>query len=174
MILVKKNLNKSLVFCANERLAQKTSNSLIYHEQPDRITHSRSVVMSDLSDLLTVVHLSWANRSQSLIWSERSERMSDKQIKKIQNSPDFEFWVYFTWRGRHLLWTLYCYTLFLHCAICLENAFILFCVIYKGAVRIKVAMPISDCTLRKQHEVGIRIQFNGIRNRLGKTGKSIV
>ena len=41
---------------------------------------SRSVDMSDLSDALTVAHLSWAiwaNRSQSLIWFERSEQMSE-------------------------------------------------------------------------------------------------
>ena len=81
MILVKKNLNKSLVFCANERLAQKTSNSLIYHEQPDRIALltwatwainiycNHSFVLSNLSKWLTVTHLIWA------IWA--NERMSE-------------------------------------------------------------------------------------------------
>ena len=60
-------------------LLKKTSNSLIYHEQPERIAHSCSFFMSDLSDLLTVTHLSWtiwANCSESLIWSEQSEQMS--------------------------------------------------------------------------------------------------
>ena len=52
---------------------------IICHEQPERFTPSRSFDMSDLSDLLTVAHLSWAiwaNHSQSLIWFEQSEQMS--------------------------------------------------------------------------------------------------
>ena len=39
--------------------------SFIYHEQPEQIAHSRSFFMSDLSDWLTVAHLSWA------IWANR-------------------------------------------------------------------------------------------------------
>ena len=52
---------------------------IICHERPERFTPSRSFDMSDLSDLLTVAHLSWAiwaNHSQSLIWFEQSERIS--------------------------------------------------------------------------------------------------
>ena len=55
------------------------AHSLIYHERPERITHSRSFVMSDLSDLLTVAHLSWATwaiGSQSIICLERSEQIA--------------------------------------------------------------------------------------------------
>ena len=72
MILVK-FLSDSL------RKNKQFAHLLIYHEQPERITHGRLFVMSDLSDLLTVAHLSWAiwaNRSQSLIWFEQSEWMS--------------------------------------------------------------------------------------------------
>ena len=46
---------------ANERLAQKNKQfapSLIYHERPERIAYSGSFVMSNLSDSLTVAHLS--------------------------------------------------------------------------------------------------------------------
>ena len=62
------------------------SQSLIYHEQPDRFANSRSFVLSlltDLSKALTVDHLIWAiwaNRSQLLIWSERSKQMSNEQM----------------------------------------------------------------------------------------------
>ena len=76
----------------NERFAKKTerfANSLIYYERPEWITHAHSFDMSDLSDLLTVTHLSWAiwaNRSQSLIWSEWSERMSKWTMSKWANS----------------------------------------------------------------------------------------
>ena len=43
----------------NERLLKKPSNSLICPEQPQQIAHISSYVMSDLSDSLTVAHLSW-------------------------------------------------------------------------------------------------------------------
>ena len=41
-------------------LLKKTSNLLIYHERPERIAHSRSFVLSNLSESLTVAHLIWA------------------------------------------------------------------------------------------------------------------
>ena len=66
------------------------SQSLICHEQSKRFAHGRSFDMIDLSDLLTVAHLSWAicaNRSQSLPWFERSEPMSDEQMSKFPTSP---------------------------------------------------------------------------------------
>ena len=59
---------------------------IICHERPEQFTPSRSFDMSDLSDLLTVAHLSWAiwsNRSQSLIWLEQSEQMSDERMIKF-------------------------------------------------------------------------------------------
>ena len=59
---------------------------IICHERPERFTPSRSFDMSDLSDLLTVAHLSWAiwaNHSQSLIWFEQSERMSEWANEQI-------------------------------------------------------------------------------------------
>ena len=46
---------------------------------PERFVHGRLFILSNLSDLLTVAHLSWAiwgNRSQSLIWFEQNERIS--------------------------------------------------------------------------------------------------
>ena len=62
-------LSESLVFCTkNERFAQKNEqfnhslifwcDILIYHERPERITHCCSFFMRDLSDSLTVAHLS--------------------------------------------------------------------------------------------------------------------
>ena len=49
-----------------------------YSLKKKRVIHS--CIMKDLSESLTVAHLSWliwANRSQLLIWSEGSERMSE-------------------------------------------------------------------------------------------------
>ena len=74
---------------ANERFAH----FLIYHERPEQITHGRSFVMSDLSDLLTVAPLSWAiwaNHSQSLIWFEQSEQMSELAMSKWANFQPWE------------------------------------------------------------------------------------
>ena len=68
---------------ANERFAQKNeqfAHLLVYNERLERIAHGGSFDMSDLSNSLTVAHLSWAiwaNRSQLLIWFERSEWMSE-------------------------------------------------------------------------------------------------
>ena len=101
-----KNRNKKYNFCqifwanrsfyvserANERFAQKNewfAHSLIYHERPEGIAHGHIFDMSNLSDSLTVAHLSWsiwANRSRSLISSEQFERMSkwaNSQPEKI-------------------------------------------------------------------------------------------
>ena len=63
--------------------------SLIYPEQPEQITNSCSFVMNNLSNLLTVTHLSWLireNRSQWLIWSEHSEQMSEWAMSKWANA----------------------------------------------------------------------------------------
>ena len=80
----------------DERFTQKTSDLLpkmrdwlIYHERPEQIAQGRSFDMSDLSNWLTVTHLSWAiwaNHSQSLIWSERSEQMGEWAMSKWANS----------------------------------------------------------------------------------------
>ena len=54
---------------ANEWFAQKNerfAHLIIYHEQPERIAHSCS--WSDLSELLTVAHLIWANERWSNEW----------------------------------------------------------------------------------------------------------
>ena len=45
-----------------------TSESLVWHERPERFPHSHSFVLSDLSESLTVAQLIWA------IWA--NERMS--------------------------------------------------------------------------------------------------
>ena len=90
-------LSESLIFVserANEQFTQKISNLLIFHERPERISHSRSFVMSELSESLTVTDLSWViwvNRSQSLIWSERYEHMSDERMSKFQT---LAFWIF--------------------------------------------------------------------------------
>ena len=52
--------------------------------------NSHSFVMSNLSGSLTVAHLSWAiwaNCWQLLIWSERSERMSDEWMREFPTLP---------------------------------------------------------------------------------------
>ena len=64
---------------------KKTSDLLFYHERPEWIAHSRSLVMSNLSVLLTVTLLSsatWVIRSQSLICPERSEQISHSRSWK--------------------------------------------------------------------------------------------
>ena len=72
--------------------------SFISSERPEQIAHGRSFPLRDLSDSLTVAHLSWAiwaNRSQSLIWFERNEqmskwaneRMSDERMSKFPALP---------------------------------------------------------------------------------------
>ena len=48
------------------------SHSLICHELPERFAHSRSFVLSKLSELLTFAHLSWG------IWA--NERWANEQI----------------------------------------------------------------------------------------------
>ena len=53
---------------------------LICLERPERFAHGRSFPLSDLSDSLTVAHLSWtiwAKSSQSLILFERNELMRE-------------------------------------------------------------------------------------------------
>ena len=77
---------------ANEQIAcffERIAHSLIYHERLEKIAHGRSFVLSNLSDSLTVTHLSWAilgNRSQSLIWFEQNERMSE--FPALQKTSD--------------------------------------------------------------------------------------
>ena len=76
-------------FFVSNRANERFAHFLIYHERPEQITHGRSFVMSDLSDLLTVAPLSWAiwaNHSQSLIWFEQSEQMSELAMSKLANS----------------------------------------------------------------------------------------
>ena len=51
------------------------SHLLICHERPERFAHSRSFVLSNLSESLTFAHLSWA------IWAH--ERMCDEQMSKF-------------------------------------------------------------------------------------------
>ena len=78
--MIKEQMSKSLVFF------EQIAHSLIYHERPEKIAHGRSFVLSNLSDSLTVTHLSWAilgNRSQSLIWFEQNERMSDERMSEF-------------------------------------------------------------------------------------------
>ena len=79
---IQKNLSELLLFFiwVNEQFAhKKLSDLLFYHEQPERIAHCHSFVMSNLSDSLMVALLSWvtwAICSQSLIFPEQSERFT--------------------------------------------------------------------------------------------------
>ena len=73
---------------ANERFTQKNerfAHTLIYHEHPERIAHSHSFVMSNLSNLLKVTLLSWATWAiclQHLICPEWSEQIAhDHSLK---------------------------------------------------------------------------------------------
>ena len=86
MILVKKFGENRLFFCKQKSelaiCSVKTSNllirsfimsnlteSLFWHERPERLTYNHSFVLSNLSKWLTVTHLIWA------IWA--NERMSE-------------------------------------------------------------------------------------------------
>ena len=67
---------------------EQITHLLIYHERPERITHSRSFVMSNLSDSLTVALLIWATwaiPSQSLTCLERSERIAHSRSFDLRN-----------------------------------------------------------------------------------------
>ena len=84
--------SQSLVSC--ERISdllqinERFAHLLFDHEHPERIAHGRSFVMSVLSDLLTVPHLSWAiwaNRSQSLIKMINFEWMSKWAMSEWAN-----------------------------------------------------------------------------------------
>ena len=78
-LLKNKQAIRSFVLLSWATLANH-SRLFFCHERLEQFAHGRSFGMSDLSNLLTVAHLSWAiwaNRSQSLIWSEQSELMSE-------------------------------------------------------------------------------------------------
>ena len=68
---------------------------------PERFAHSRSFYVSDS---LTVAQLSWANRSQSLILFERSERISSPSRllcngpHVLSNEPHVLFFTHFIYR----------------------------------------------------------------------------
>ena len=62
---------------------ERIARSLIYHEQPERIAHGCSFVLSDLSDSLKVAHFLWATWaicSRSLIWFVLNERWANERI----------------------------------------------------------------------------------------------
>ena len=62
------------------KIFERIAYSLIYNEQPERITHGCSFVLSNLSESLTVAHLIWAK------WM--SERMSD-ELMSDERMSDF-------------------------------------------------------------------------------------
>ena len=77
MILVKKIwVNRSFAQLSWATWANR-SQSLFWYERPERITHSRSFVLSDLSEALTVAHLIWA------IWANK--RRANERIP----NPEF-------------------------------------------------------------------------------------
>ena len=76
------------------------SRSLIWHERPERFAHRSKFVLSNLSDSLTVAHLSWAiwaNRSQSLIWFEQ---ISEWAMSKWANSQPWSV----LWKNVHIIY----------------------------------------------------------------------
>ena len=91
----------------NEQFTQRNERfnfSLIYHERPERIAHSCSIVMRGLSDSHTVAHLSWAiwaNCAQSLIWYERSERWANSQPWFIPSVKGSVFMQKFIFLGQY-------------------------------------------------------------------------
>ena len=97
MILFNIFFCKSLVFVSKRAIEQfaiknkQFAHLLFYHEWPEQIAHSRYFVLSNLSDFLTVAHLSWATRaisSQLLICPERSEQAN--RSKSLITMSNFE------------------------------------------------------------------------------------
>ena len=71
--------NKNFFRFFKPNIFERSANSLISSEWPEQVAHSRSFVLSDLSDLLTVAHFLWATwaiRSRSLICLELSEQIA--------------------------------------------------------------------------------------------------
>ena len=98
-------LSKSLVFAKNEQMSdslKKTNDLLIpsFWWATWAIRSHCSFFMSDLSDFLTVPHLSWAiwvNCSQSLIWFKQNERMSDEQMSKFPALEKSDWLIFGEW-----------------------------------------------------------------------------
>ena len=81
-------------------------------EQPERIAHICSLVMSDLSDWLTVAHLSWATgaiQSQSPICPEPPERFAHSCSFVLSELLTFAHFSWVTWANRS------------HSLICIER-----------------------------------------------------
>ena len=79
-------LSKSLIRSFPLSKMSNSLTSLISSERPEQIAHGCSFLVSDLSDSLRVAHLSWvicANLSQSHIWFEWNEQMSDEQMSEF-------------------------------------------------------------------------------------------
>ena len=89
-------LRKSLVCCERKRKmseslkkTERFAHSLFCTARPERIAHIRSFLSSDLSDLLTVAHLSWANHLHSLICPERFEQIPNPEWSLSLLSANF-------------------------------------------------------------------------------------
>ena len=92
---------KSLLFC------ERSAHSLFCAEQPEQIANICWYDMSNLSDLLTVAHLSWASwgiRSQSLICPERFAHSLSLVLSNLSESLSFAHLSWATWANcSHLL-----------------------------------------------------------------------
>ena len=91
---------------------EQMAHLLIYHEQPERIAHSCSFVMSDLSNSLTVAHLSWATqelRSQSLMCLEQSEWITHSRSFDLSEMSEWanEQWANEQIPSREKMWKNY-------------------------------------------------------------------
>ena len=85
----KEGMSKLLIFLTNLAYIKHTKKIRFQIFLANIFWANRSFVLSDLSDLLTVTHLSWViwvNRSQSLNWFERNEWMSKWAMSKWANS----------------------------------------------------------------------------------------
>ena len=63
------------------------AHSLIFSERPERIAYSRSFVLSDLSESLTVAHLIWAKWANERIPSP-ALNPTEKSYSIIRNNLD--------------------------------------------------------------------------------------
>ena len=111
-------LSESLVFCeqnsewAIRSKKERFTHSLIYHERPEQIAHGCSFIISDLSNSLTVAHLSWATLaicSQSLVSPEQSEWIAHScsfdlsDLRELANSQPCSFVIHDKPNKLHML-----------------------------------------------------------------------
>ena len=83
----------------NERMSKRATwanhaQSLICHEWPERFPHSRSFVMSDLSESLPVAHLIWVIRVNEWMSDERMSKYPTLFISNLTYSKGCDIQVF--------------------------------------------------------------------------------